>query len=115
MRPLVVDGRDGAAVYVSPDMTALGSEIAQLTTRDDLLRDSIVYLTCLHEVGHALGLAHTDAFEDIMYSFQFGGDVVGYFERYRHQIKARGDIARASGLSAVDGDTLRHLYPAASR
>ena len=46
---------------------------------DKLLRDAIVYLTCLHETGHALGLQHTDAFADIMYSFQYGGDIDGIF------------------------------------
>jgi hypothetical protein len=113
MRPLVVDGREGAAVYIRPDMTALGPDIARLATRDPLLRDSIVYLTCLHELGHALGLAHTDMFDDIMYSFQFGGDVTAYFERYRRQIKSRRDIVRASGLSMADRDTLRRLYTVA--
>ena len=59
------------------------------------LRDTIVYLTCLHESGHALGLVHTRAFADIMYSFQYGGDITAYFERYRVQLKMRADIACA--------------------
>jgi hypothetical protein len=86
MVPLEVDGKRGAAVFIRPDTTALGNEIARRAAKDLLFRDAIVYLTCLHELGHALGLEHTDRFEDIMYFFGFGGDVVEYFDRYRRQI-----------------------------
>src|ERR1035438_9996787 len=60
-RPIMVDGVRGAEVYVLP-------AVARSDDRDPLLRDAIVYLTCLHETGHALGLPHTAAFADIMYS-----------------------------------------------
>jgi predicted Zn-dependent protease len=66
------------------------------------LRDSIVYLTCLHETGHALGLPHTAAFDDIMYSFQYGGDIPEYFARYRRKLHTRRDIQKNSGLSEAD-------------
>ena len=69
---------------------------------DRLLRDAIVYLTCLHESGHALGLSHTKAFADIMYSFQYGGDIDEYFGRYRRKLQTRADIAKNSGMSAED-------------
>ena len=111
MRPLVVGGRGGAAVYIRPDMDGLGPEIAQRARRDDLLRETIVYLTCLHELGHALGLAHTAAFDDIMYFFGYGGDIVEFFGRYRRQLRSRGDIARVAGLSDADIKRLRALYP----
>src|SRR5204863_2403796 len=67
MRPLIVGGRRGAAVYIRPDTDSLGEDIARRARADALLRDSIVYLTCVHELGHALGLTHTSDFRDIMY------------------------------------------------
>jgi hypothetical protein len=111
MRGLIVGGQRGAAVYIRPDVDALGDAVAAGARSDALLRDTIVYLTCLHELGHALGLAHTADFRDIMYYFGYGGDVVRYFDRYRMQLHARSDIARVSGLSDGDLARLRMLYP----
>ncbi|HLK48373.1 MAG TPA: hypothetical protein VKT49_09575 [Bryobacteraceae bacterium] len=96
-RPILVGGVRGAEVYVLPTAGA---------NDDPLLRDAIVYLTCLHETGHALGLAHTAAFADIMYSFQFGGDIPEYFGRYRRLLSTRADIRKHSGMSEADR---RHL------
>jgi hypothetical protein len=110
MRPLRVGGRDGAEVFIRPDIEALGPDIADRARRDVLMRESIVYLTCLHELGHALGLAHTSDFRDIMYFFGYGGDIVAYFDRYRRQLGSRRDIAAASGLSPGDVSHLRALY-----
>ena len=91
--PVLVDGKRGANIYVLPSV-APGA--------DKILRDAIVYLTCLHESGHALGLSHTRAFADIMYSFQYGGDISAYFGRYRALLKTRADIAAHSGISDAD-------------
>lgn len=112
MRPLSVSGRAGAAVYIRPDITALGADISERAGRDALLRDTIVYLTCVHELGHAFGLRHTSEFVDIMYSFQFGGDISHYFERYRRQLSTRADIARRSGLSDADVRAVRERFAA---
>jgi hypothetical protein len=99
-RPILVDGVRGAEVYVvTPD-----------AGRDPLLRDAIVYLTCVHETGHALGLAHTDVFADIMYSFQYGGDIAEYFGRYRRKLAGRADIRKTSALSDDDRSKLIARY-----
>ncbi len=91
-RPIRVDGKRGAEVYVRP--------AEQMP--DKLLRETIVYLTCLHETGHALGLQHTADFDDIMYSFQYGGDIPEYFGRYRRKLKTRADIQKNAGMSESD-------------
>jgi hypothetical protein len=105
-RPVEVDGRRGAELFILPDLAALGEEITAAGAGDKLYRESIVYLTCLHEAGHALGLPHNRDFEDIMYSFQYGGDIVEYFSRYRRKLKVRDDIRRNSGLNAGDAKLL---------
>jgi len=104
-RRVEVDGKPGAEVYVLP---------APLGPSDDrLMRDAIVYLTCLHETGHALGLSHTAAFEDIMYSFQYGGDIGEYFGRYRRKLTSREDIRKNSGMSEADRRRLLQIVAAA--
>jgi hypothetical protein len=55
---------------------------------------------------HALGLPHTGAFDDIMYSFQYGGDLIEYFGRYRRLLKSRADIRRNPGMSQGDRQSL---------
>ena len=106
---ILVNGKPGANVFVLPDIRALGGDISASGQRDPLFREAIVYLTCLHESGHAIGLAHTRNFADIMFSFGYGGDVVEYFERYRRLINARTDIRNHSGISDSDRKTLRQL------
>jgi len=99
--PILVEGKRGAEVYVRPAPLSLNE--------DKLLRDAIVYLTCLHETGHGLGLPHTAAFDDIMYSFQYGGDIPEYFGRYRRKLRGRDDIGKYSGLSEADRKQVREI------
>jgi matrixin len=72
----------------------------------------IVYLTALHELGHALGLPHTDNFRDIMYRFRAPEDGARYFGNYRKLLTSVGDIGSpvATGLSPGDVTALRVLY-----
>ena len=111
MRGRVVEGRLAADVFVRPDTDGLGPDIARRARLDPLFRDAVVYLTCVHELGHAFGLPHTSAFADIMYSFQYGGDFVAYFMRFRDQLEVRDDIGRASPFSTADSEAFRSLYP----
>lgn len=99
-RPVEVDGQRGAELYILPGANTK-------PTTEPLLRDTIVYLTFVHETGHALGLRHTVEFADIMYSFQYGGDIDEYFGRYRRLLKKRSDIAVHSGISDADRAALR--------
>jgi hypothetical protein len=105
-RPVLFHGQMGAEVYVLPSPLPVNG--------DRLLRDAIVYLTCLHESGHALGLSHTAVFADIMYSFQYGGDIDEYFGRYRRRLQTRsgyreefGDVV--GGPRAADRDPQKRM------
>ena len=109
-RAFVADGIRGAEVYVRPDLRAMGPDIYAAASKDILLRDTIVYLTCLHETGHALGLSHTADFLDIMYFFGYDkGDVREYFGRYRRKLGTRADIVKNSGISPQDQARLIQL------
>jgi len=109
-RPILVDGVRGAEVYVLPPAETAGDPAKAAGNKDALLRDAVVYLTCLHETGHALGLAHTAQFADIMYSFQYGGDIPEYFGRYRRLLSSRADIRKHSGMSVADRRRVAAAY-----
>lgn len=79
---------------------------------DALDHQIVVYLTALHELGHALGMVHTAAIADIMYLFRLPGDGERFFGAYRRKLRTADDIgsSRASGLSGEDLRALRMLY-----
>ncbi len=104
-----VNGKHGANIFVLPDLRGLGPDIYAAGEHDALFREAIVYLTCLHESGHAIGLAHTRNFADIMFSFGYGGDVVEYFQRFRRLLQTRGDIRAHAGISDSDRTVLRAI------
>jgi hypothetical protein len=80
--------------------------------RTPLERSIIVYLTALHEIGHALGLDHTTDITSIMYLFREPGDGERFFGAYAQHVRNADDIGsdQATGLSAEDVTTLRQLY-----
>ena len=109
-RAITVDGKPGAEVDIRPSLHALGHKVEGVGSKDQLFRHTVVYLTCLHEIGHALGLPHTRSFSDIMYSFEYGGNILEYHLRYRRKLNNRDDIQRLSGLSMYDERRLLAIY-----
>jgi hypothetical protein len=86
-------------VTTAPELDALGRSI-------------VIYLTSLHELGHALGLEHTEDATTIMYRFKEPEDAPRYFADYRTRIRSIEDIGttRATGLSSADIAALTALY-----
>ena len=108
--PITVNGRQGAEIRLRTDLRHLGKDFVELGRTNRWFRETIVYLTCLHESGHAIGMPHTNQFADIMYSFQYGGDIREYFLRYQRVLKSRDDIRSNSGISPADERRLRTLF-----
>lgn len=106
MTPHVANRRRAALVFVRPNTHLMHKMLGPAAESDPLLRDTIVYLTCLHEIGHALGLGHTTAENDVMRAEGFAPN----FERYRQKLSTRADIAKVAWLSEVDTLRIRGLY-----
>ena len=101
--PIDVNGRRGSELHIL---------IAEPPGKDRLLRDTIVYLTCLHESGHALGLRHTARSSPTSCTASsIGGDIDEYFGRYRRKLTTREDIRKNSGMSPADRDALLESIP----
>jgi hypothetical protein len=100
-----LDPKSGAIVAAD---VAINADV----TGDVLQQRIIIYLTALHELGHALGLPHTDDFTTIMYSFRRPDDGTRYFMAYRQRVRDIDDIGspHASGLAAADVAAIRSLY-----
>jgi hypothetical protein len=99
---------DRATGFIGSADVLIAGDIAGDATQQRI----VIYLTALHELGHALGLPHTDAFGDIMYSFRRPDDGARYFGAYRRRLRSAEDIGseRATGLSPADVAALQSLY-----
>ena len=102
-QPVMISGKPGVRLAIRP---------AGRNVQDPLLRDVMVYLTVLHEAGHGFGLRHTREFADIMYNFQFGGDLAEYFQRYRRKLAGRADFPQHSAIAPGDLEQLNSILKA---
>lgn len=99
---------DSATGFIARADIAINSAVPN----DTLDAAIVVYLTALHELGHAIGLPHSDTFAAIMYRFRHPDDGERYFGAYRKKLRAIDDIGSpaATGLDAEDISVLRQLY-----
>ena len=67
MRGRRVQGQFAADLFVHPDTDYLGLEIAHKARSDPLFRATVIYLTCVHELGHAFGYTHVELEGHIMH------------------------------------------------
>jgi Matrixin len=101
MEPSSDEGRPVASLIIRPDENKFRPTVRRRVKEDPLMRDVVLYYVCLHEVGHALGLSHSDNPRDIMWPGA-NGVTLPIYDRYRHHLMTRDDIPRVSWLSHDD-------------
>lgn len=101
MEALTRDGHVVATVALRPDESYFRPSVRRRVSVDPLMRDVVLYYVCLHEVGHALGLSHSDNPRDVMWPGA-NGVTLPVYDRYRHLLQTRDDIPRTSWLSDAD-------------
>jgi matrixin len=109
MEPSTVKGRSIASIDIRPDEHRFRPTVRRRIIEDPLMRDVVVYYICLHEIGHALGLRHSDNPRDIMWPGT-NGVTLPIYDHYRHHLETRDDIPKTSWLSRDDVERARALW-----
>jgi len=101
MEPSDLNGRTIVSLDIRPDEHRFRPTVRRRVIEDPLMRDVVIYYVCLHEIGHALGLSHSQNAADVMWP-GVNGVTLPVYDHYRHRLQSREDIPNVSWLSKDD-------------